>query len=102
MTDLTVPCAILEQLGGFRFTAMTGATNMVGSSNSISFKIKKFAGVPVNHVTIKLEADDTYTVTFTAVRGLDVKTIKECHQVYADNLRSTFEQVTGLRTSLGV
>jgi hypothetical protein len=39
MTDLTVARSILDQLGGERFVAMTGARELVGSADSLTFKI---------------------------------------------------------------
>ena len=39
MTDMTVARTILDQLGGARFVAMTGAREFVGSADSLTFKI---------------------------------------------------------------
>ena len=39
MTDMTVARSILDQLGGARFVAMTGARELVGSADSLTFKI---------------------------------------------------------------
>jgi hypothetical protein len=49
---------------------------------------------------VTLEENDLYTVKIAKFRGLDVKTIKEVKNVYADMLTSIFENTTGLRTSL--
>ena len=47
LTDITVARSILDQLGGARFVAMTGAREFVGSADSLTFKI----GVNPKHVT---------------------------------------------------
>ena len=92
---------ILQQLGGNRFIAMTGAKNLtVGDyGNGLGFKIGRNAG-RVSHVQIHLDASDTYTVKFLAVRKFAVREIESASFVYADQLRPMFERVTGMATSL--
>ena len=63
MTDMTVARSILDQLGGARFVAMTGAREFVGSADSLTFKI----GVNpkrVSQVRVTLTSADLYSVTF--------------------------------------
>lgn len=92
---------ILRQLGGGRFTAMTGAKNYLGSENSLSFKIgRNDSGI--THVRITLDPSDTYTVTFSKVRGTNAKVVKELDGVHADALRTVFTMATGMATSLGM
>jgi hypothetical protein len=43
---------------------------------------------------------DTYDVEFLSVRNYKEKVKSKAKGVYADTLRDTFEQNTGLRTSL--
>ena len=65
MTDMTVARSILDQLGGARFVAMTGARDFVGSADSLTFKI----GVNpkrVSQVRVTLTSADLYSVTFSA------------------------------------
>lgn len=90
---------ILKQLGGNRFVVMTGAKNFSTSGTNLSFKVGKNAG-KVPHINIKLDDNDTYTVTFSNIRGTSIKTIKECDGVYCDMLRDVFEETTGMATSL--
>jgi hypothetical protein len=101
-TDLTVSKTILEQLGGRRFIAMTGAKNFVGSDNTLTFRLpgKNFTKQSINSVQITLDANDTYTLTFARIRGGDVKVISMHRDIYVENLRSTFTEVTGLDTHL--
>jgi hypothetical protein len=88
---------ILNQLGGNKFIAMTGATCYSDGNTLVS----KFKGSKVaNIMYVTLNAMDTYDVKICKFRGLDVKVVKELSGVYADMLRNVFEQTTGLRTSL--
>jgi hypothetical protein len=63
VTDLTVAKTILAQLGGERFVMMTGATNFVGSADSLTFKVGRNPE-RVTHVRVTLTPDDLYDVTF--------------------------------------
>ena len=91
---------VLQQLGGRRFIAMTGAKNFVKNDKekSITFKIPK-AKDGITHVMITLNASDTYTVNFLSIRGNNIKQ-KPIKGVYNDQLQSIFTQYTGLYTSL--
>lgn len=95
---------ILQQLGGNKFQAMTGAKDFVSSgSNSLSFKIPKNAS-GANGVHIQLTEDDTYDVEFVHAKttgGYERKTVKKLTGVHADQLQSTFKEITGMDTSLG-
>lgn len=92
---------ILEQLGGRRFALMTGAKHFVGSDDALSFRLpSNFASNGINAVRVRLEADDTYTVQFSKVRGTKVSLIATEDTVYCDTLRATFKRITGLDTSL--
>src|SRR3954454_22827761 len=63
MTELTVARSILDQLGGARFVAMPGARELVGSADSLTFKI---GANPkrVSQVRVTLTPADLYSVTF--------------------------------------
>jgi hypothetical protein len=98
---MEVAQAILAQLGGRKFTVMTGARGLLADRNSLSFKLPRFAGVKINYVKITLDASDTYTVEFGRVFGLKYATISKYSDIYADGLRSLFTRETGLETSLG-
>ena len=99
MSDLQVAKTILEQLGGNKFIAMTGAKNFVGSETGLSFKIGRNAK-SISHVRIELDPSDTYTIKFLRVRKHEVKEISSFSGVYFDSLQSVFTANTELYTSL--
>lgn len=94
---LEVAQTILAQLGGNRFLSMTGARHLTGSADTLSFKLPSRG---VNYVSIKLEGDDTYTMTFGKLRGVQYSVACVHSGVYCDMLRGLFTRVTGLATSL--
>lgn len=98
--QLTVANTILAQLGGNRFIAMTGARNLMGGENTLTMKLGKGALDGITHLTVTLDADDTYTVLFQKVRGYEVTKITEHVGVYADMLTEIFYNATGFDTSL--
>ena len=88
---------ILAQLGGRKFIAMTGAVCFRDGETLIA----KFKGSRIaNIMYVTLNSLDTYDVKICKFKGLDVKTIKEESNVYAEDLRRFFENTTGLATSL--
>ena len=104
MADLTVAKTILEQLGGGRFLTMTGAKNIIGSENGLSFRINSvnYDGKRVNVVHITLDPSDTYTVVASYLRARKLKNVATVSDVYNDQLQAVFTRVTGLHTSLGI
>jgi predicted RNA methylase len=101
---LQVARTILEQLGGQRFIAMTGAKNLVGEAHALTFKLPaNFAKDGINHVRISLEPSDTYTVRFARLGRAPAHKLTEVavvEDVYADDLQDVFTRYTGLDTSL--
>jgi len=100
-TRMSVANEILAQLGGSRFARMTGAKNFTAHPDgSLSFKIPgTLTRDRVNWVLVTLNEWDTYDLTFQRFRGgrnPSIKTIHERHNVYCDELQSTFRDVTGL------
>ncbi len=102
---------ILEQLGGNKFLAMTGAKNLLADENTLRMTLPKNRS-KANRLYITLDPDDTYTMRFfrfTAGR-LNRKTfawtedktteVKETSGVYADMLQDIFTSVTGMATHL--
>jgi len=88
---------ILTQLGGNKFIAMTGATCYADGNTLVS----KFKGSKVaNIMYVTLNDLDLYDVKICKYRGLNINTIKEVSNAYADMLKPLFESTTGLRTSL--
>jgi hypothetical protein len=98
---------ILEQLGGNRFAAMTGANTFVGDeqARSLRFKISsRLATNGANMVRVTLEPSDLYRVEFFKLysfRGQPkLREISRHDGVYFDQLRPLFTEQTGLDTSL--
>ncbi|WP_027188845.1 hypothetical protein [Desulfovibrio cuneatus] len=96
---------VIEQLGGNKFVAMTGAKNFMGLSSGLQFDLPKSAHYVkngINRVHVVLTTMDEYTVTFYKIskRGLECKTIAEVKHVYSDQLCTVFTAGTGLETRL--
>lgn len=100
---LEVAQTILQQLGGRKFIAMTGARNFLGDANSLSFRLPGGGGFckdGINYVKITLDANDTYSMDFRKIRGSQVKSVDVFSGLYFDMLQETFARITGLRVSL--
>jgi hypothetical protein len=95
-TALTVAQTILAQLGGTgRLAMMCGCKQFMADSNSVLFKVGSNAK-KVTACRVVLDPSDTYTVEFYAGRGLNIRKVSECSDVYADMLREIFESKTGM------
>jgi len=83
--------------GANRLAAMTGAKNFVQDIEKgfVAFKYPRG-----KYVKIQLNSMDTYDMTFSSIRKFETKVIKEFKGLYADMLKETFEQHTGLYLSL--
>ena len=100
MADLSVANTILGQLGGHRFVVMTGAKNLVGSENTLSFKFGHNASKST-YLWIRLEVGtDTYSMTFGRIRKHQWITDYKYTLIYAEDLRRIFEKHTGMATNL--
>jgi len=101
MSNLEIANEIVRQLGGNRFTTMTGATAFVAVEGGVTFLLPRIPGRNGRRVTIRLEATDTYSMIVRRVDGRSlVIPVRDCTGIYVDQLRETFEALTGLRTSL--
>jgi hypothetical protein len=111
MTDhhMTIAKIILDQLGGTRFTVMTGAKNLTAGRDglgSLTMKLppcgfkKKIDGKAITHVRITLTPADVYKVEIINV-GKSATTLETADDVYCDMLQDTFFSMTGLMTRLG-
>lgn len=105
MTNLEVANTILAQLGGRKFTSMTGAKHLIAIDSGLQLKLpNNFARNGINTLRIVLDPSDTYTVEFGRSahrKGVHTYTVKAKHEdVYCDQLRELFEDVTGLATCL--
>src|SRR4051812_17080735 len=99
-TDLTVANTIAEQIGNRAFIMM-GTTQKVGDEKSLMFNIRgtKFC----NKIRVTLNASDLYDVEFIKIGrapGFEVATPGMCFNVYAEDLRVTIEEYSGLRLAL--
>lgn len=102
---MSVGQTILQQLGGNRFIAMTGAKNFVrcDKDNWLQFKLPSkphYTKNKINCVKITLTPADLYSVEFMYIRGLTVKSICTIDGVYANMLQRVFTDATGLDTHL--
>lgn len=100
MTNQTAGRTILQQIGGAgRVWAMLGGkVAIIDNGLQIDFKGCRKA----NKVQIKLQADDTYSMTFYKFnrRTFDCPVVGERNGVFAGNLTTQFEQFTGLALRL--
>jgi len=90
---------ILQQLGGNKFIAMTGAKNFGSSRNSLQFKIGRNSK-SISHVIITLKSSDLYDVEFIRMRGTSRKVVKKLKGVYGDMLPQIFKKYTGMNVRL--
>jgi len=93
---------ILEQLGGNKFMAMTGAYALVATKNGLSFKLPNGTEAGINYVSIRLGRDDTYSLSFQRWCWKTLERVSETRVegIYNANLRAVFTMRTGLDTSL--
>ena len=102
MAQTTINQLTNSNNGISRLSVMIGAKNFVRDEKdyTIGFKFAAKATNKANYCRIKLNAMDLYDVEFVNIRGMNVKTISTHNGLYADMLKSTFEDETGLRLSL--
>lgn len=91
---------ILQQLGGRKFLAMTGATSLAAGPNKLTMRLRSGCKSKITSLVITLDASDTYTMTFGKMVKYDYVVVKEVSGVYCDMLQEVFTDTTGLYTSL--
>lgn len=91
---------IIQQLGGRRFSVMTGAHTFIALESGLQFKLPRGAKNKANLVRITLTPLDLYTVEFIKYRNLEQKVISTHEMVYFDQLQELFTEQTGLDTHL--
>jgi hypothetical protein len=97
----TIAATILDQLGGGRFVAMTGAKMFAHDGNSLRFRLpSRFARNGSNFVKVTLTAGDDYAIEYGKVWGLNYRIIDTQEGVYGDTLRASFTAATGLDCTL--
>jgi hypothetical protein len=99
-TRNAVATEILNQLGGSRFTAMTGSKNFGAGENSLSMRLARNKS-NAQYLTITLNSLDLYDMKFVCVnRNYEFTVRAERNNVYAEDLQATFTDITGLYTRL--
>jgi hypothetical protein len=92
---------ILQQLGGTKFLAMTGAKHLtVTETPGLSLRLPYRNKSLPNYVRVVLRPGDYYEVTFAVIRGNKLKPLSNHTQIYAEDLRRLFESETQLYTTL--
>ena len=101
-TSTSIARTILEQLGGSRFLAMTGAKDMIDLGNGLQVRVGRGAARGINKVRIVLTTDDLYELDYYRVGrgGLDVHHIARSLAVPAESLRTCFTDITGFDCAL--
>lgn len=111
MTNTMTAKTILQQLGGNKFIAMTGAKNFVALENGIKFNIGRNSS-KANTVKITHNGLDLYDVEFIkftpfkfnmktgAIREEKSETVATLENYYDDMLQDGFTRITGLNTYL--
>jgi len=98
---MTIARTILEQLGGNKFIAITGAKNLSDTQDGLSFQLSsKLTKNACNAVKITLTPRDTYQIKFLKIGRTQLKTIKIIDDIYCDELQRFFNSETGLDTHL--
>ncbi|HWI02383.1 MAG TPA: hypothetical protein VNT52_00895 [Acidimicrobiales bacterium] len=97
---MQVAQTILEQLGGNRFIAMTGARQIVAGPDFLQFGIGRGAREGINRVRVTLNCNDFYDVAFYKIRGVDVREVALVENVDGLGLRHVFTEQTGFDTRL--
>lgn len=91
---------ILNQLGGNKFIAMTGARAFVAIDDGLMFMFHRGARDKINKIVITLNRDDTYFVRFCNVYDGVFRYISAHNGIYADNLADLISDKTGLAVRL--
>ena len=92
---------ILNQLGGNKLIAMTGARNFVSSPDSLGFKLpSRSARNGINFVKVTLNSMDTYDVQFKKIWNMKITDISSHEGIYNDMLQALFIEETGLNLFL--
>lgn len=97
---------ILQQIGGRRFTAMTGSSSFVDMGNGLRMSLARNK-TSVNRLDITYdEGADLYNMRFyrrtfsKKTFEVKIKEIANYDGVYCDMLKSIFTEVTGLYTHI--
>lgn len=101
IANLGVSATILGQLGGSRFLAMTGATNLLGASDSLTMKLPRGATKDgITHLRVTLEPSDLYRCEWLHITKHAIVEVAADAGIYGDRLQALFTKRTGLDVSL--
>lgn len=96
--DLTIATTIKNQIGN-KALCMMGAKNLAGNDHALTFQIGNNSK-RINWIEISLNYMDLYDIKFIRMRKYKCITVKECNDIYFDQLHSIIEKHTGLYLSL--
>jgi len=111
MTDTRVADIILQQLGGNKFTVMTGSKNYVSDGNTLRMSLARNK-TSANRLEITLNGIDLYKMRFFrftmgrfnvkngTITQDSFKDVKVYEDVYCDQLAILFKETTGMDTHL--
>lgn len=98
---MTIANTIYLQLGGPRFSVMTGANQMMRLGNGLQFRLPcNFAKKKITYVAIILNTRDLYDMEFGKLYRHEYRVVDRCEDIYYDQLQEVFTRVTGLNTYL--
>lgn len=98
--NVEIANTIIAQLGGAVARMMIGAKNAVAIENGLQLRFAAKAKNGANCVKIVLDASDTYTVEFYAIRGLNARKVSEESGHMDSTIKRYFERETGLYLSM--
>ena len=95
----------LAQMGGRSFLALTGGSASFDADGTLTVRLKNgSARKGINYVTITLDANDTYSMTFGRVwirkGNIGQRQVAKHDGLYCDNIQDVFEAETGLYVTL--
>jgi hypothetical protein len=90
---------IFTQLGGHKFTYMTGASALTTINRGLQFRLGRNAN-NYKCVTIKVNSNDLYDVNFIKWDRKYNSIFTEIKDIQAENLQKIFTEYTGLKTQL--
>jgi len=92
--------AILQQRGGNKFLAMTGAKNLIADGNALTMHLRPNRA-KAKYLRIELNKLDLYNVTFRKHdAACTFPVVAEFENVGCEALQSIFTKVTGFDTHL--
>ena len=100
----SVANTIWQQLGGQRFSFMTGVKPVCYGEKDNKVYLLMSVGRNKNNINLfevaYNEGKDTYEVRFIRKRGIEAHTIARFDDVYCDMLTTIFTQYTGLKMAV--